>query len=393
MSRSAKRTWLPLILFVVTVSLLISPFAWSRYQKKRIESFKDQARTASVQKNWEELKQISGKWLGSFPDSNDALLFLAEAEGQLGQIQKSADLLKQVDEEYPGALQALLIRSELLFTELNQTFEAEACWKRMLSIDPKADAARKRLIYFYAMTLQRSKMEEHIREAIRLNCEPPEAYSYLLLRNRLNFSDGLTLVTRWRVNDTKNEILEVAQAIYAAKKTANNTIATFGIQTIVPGDRTLLNRTLKKYPHNLELLALQIEIKIFEGDVRAVSKWLSQADEEAEADGRFWRYRGWLLTQQQDFAKAEESLERALRLNPFDWQARLQLGVAQRRLEKPEQADRSAELASIGKSLQDRILELSSASDLTFELLEEVYEYSLSVGETSVANGIERRIY
>ena len=42
-------------------------------------------------------------------------------------------------------------------------------------------------------------------------------------------------------------ILEVAQAVYAAKKTVENLMPTFGIQTTIPGDKSLLKRCFRKF--------------------------------------------------------------------------------------------------------------------------------------------------
>ncbi|TWT51852.1 Tetratricopeptide repeat protein [Thalassoglobus neptunius] len=382
------------ILFAILVIVVLglkNPVV-NAVQSYRAARFKSECKALIDAEDWSGARSTARAWLKMTPGSNDALVFLAEAAVQLDDPEEAADSLSKVSDDYHGALQALAVCAELQFTDLNQPYQAEATWKRMLEIDPLADVAHQRLIYFYAMTLQRQAMRDQIEQAMELGCEPPEAYPYLLLANVLNFSDGLKKVSRWRQSNRDDEILEVAQSIYAAKRTEDSGMATFGIQTITPGDKTLLDRCIQKYPGNLEALSLQIEFAMFGGDPKTVAKLLAQAGAEAESDSRFWRYRGWLFQERGRDEESAKSLERALEINPFEWQSRWLLADIYRKLGKSELASKHAKIAAQGKDLQTQLFERPNARDLTPELMQQIYDYLHSIGPSIPRDAIEKRI-
>ncbi|MBL4885992.1 MAG: hypothetical protein JKY95_15845 [Planctomycetaceae bacterium] len=392
-SNHRRRTWIiagALSIIAVVILLGYSP-VMKKINHRRSEAFKQQCKSATSISDWENLKVISEQWMKSSPQNNDALLFAAEACVQLDQLERVVELLGKVDNSYQGILPALEGRGDILFSDLNLSLDAEENWKRMLTIDEKSAIAHQRLIYFYAMTLQRQKMVKQIQLAMKLTCEPPEAYSYLIMQNVLNFSDGLAMLTRWRSKYPENESLEVAQAVYSAKQTADNGMATFGIQTVSPGDKTLLNKTLKKYPSNLELLALKIDLAIFEGDTNAVVKLLTKASSDAENDSRFWRYRGWLLKKRGEYSPAAQSLEHAIKLNAFEWQSRLLLADAYRHLNMPEKSDKQSVIASQGKELQRKLFESPTARDVNAELIDNIYEYLLLLDAPEALAALQQR--
>lgn len=383
--------WLRLLLLAVVLLVAVPPL-WRARQSSLQSRFHDTARDIVAAEDWERLDELTARWLKDFPRDNAGLLFKAEAAAQLGRLEEAAEWLHKIDNNYQGALEALAIRAELLFADLNRPLEAEACWLRMLDINARATVPRQRLIYFYALTLQRDKLRMQIETAMQLGCEPPEAYSYLMMLNALNFSDGLTVLTKWRRAVPEDEALEVAQAVYAAKKTADKALATFGIQTIIPGNRSLLDRCRQKYPDNVEVLALLIEFAMFEGAVEDVAELLAQSGESAEEDSRFWRYRGWLLSELNRFEEAEQSLRRALELLPYDWQSRWLLADVLRKLQKTAEAETISQQALRGKDLQTKLFERPNARNLSDELAEEIYEYLDSLGPNLALAALERRI-
>ena len=390
---SKRRRWMRLALLLILLMAVLLGYgpAMDRVNQRRVEAYRKDCKTATAAGDWKTLEAVANRWLELEPDNNDALLFGAEACIQLDQLERAVDLLGRVDDSYHGALQALAGRGDILFSDLNLPLEAEKNWKRMLSINERAGVAHQRLIYFYAMTLQRRKMVRQIKMAMKYGCEPPEAYSYLLMQNVLNFSDGFTLLTRWRSKYPDNEILEVAHAVYSAKKTADNGMATFGIQTVIPGDKTPLENALRKYPSNPELLALKIDLAIFEGDQAAVADLLARASTEAEQDSRFWRYRGWLLKERNKFEASAKSFEHAIEITPFEWQSRWLLADVYRHLNQPEKADKQSKIASVGKELQEKLFERPTARDVDAELIDMIYRYLLMIDAQDVLEALQRR--
>lgn len=178
----SRKFWIRIILFAVVAGFLYQPIS-NFVSQQRSQAFKERCQLAVEDKAWESLYDTSQKWLAWDSKQNDALMFLAEASVQLGNLEEVEGYLGQVEDSYHGALEALAVRGDILFSDLGRPFDAEECWLRMIQINERADVARQRLIYFYALSLQRQKMIDQIRETMLLECEPPESYSYLLTSN------------------------------------------------------------------------------------------------------------------------------------------------------------------------------------------------------------------
>ncbi len=297
--KKARRWVIPFILvLLVACGSVAARYGYSKWKTHRRSQFQDACKVAIAESNWEKLQLIANGWLQWAPGDGDALVNCAEAARQLGKPKDAADFLGRVDDSYHGALQALAFQGELLFGDLNLPYEAEAAWIRMLQINKEATLPRQRLIYFYSITLQRKKMLDLIREGIRIGCEPPEAYAYLLLSNNLNFTDGFMITSKWRKQYPDDQRLEVIQAIFAGRNKYDGDEAVFEKSDVAPGDQSLVDRCLEKYPHDLEVLAYHAEKKIYEGSSTDMVTLLKNAPPEASEDSRFWRFRGWLLHQQ-----------------------------------------------------------------------------------------------
>ncbi|WP_197444215.1 tetratricopeptide repeat protein [Maioricimonas rarisocia] len=393
MGRVVRRT--AIIGGIALLAILVgfaSLWAYDRWAEKKQEAFRTSCEAAVAAQDWDELLQTATAWRDWDPDNDDSLMFIAQALVDLERLDEAVETLGRVEDDYKGALEALAFRAEIQYSALNRPFDAEGTWRRMVKIAPNANLPRQRLIYFYAMTLQRNAMEQQIREAVMLECEPPEAYSYILLKNVLNFSDGLAKTTRWLLNYPDDETLQVAQAVYAARQDSEGKIATFGFRTVMPGSLDLVERRLKQYPSNLELLAVKIDQAIFEGDAREVTELLAQANPSAENDSRFWRIRGWLMLDRGRYEEAVEAFEAAIDINVFDWQARWLLADALRKLNRTEEADRASALALTGKELQQRIFEKPSARDLDEELAADILQYARDLEATLFAESLARRL-
>lgn len=361
------------------------------WRASRTSSLLAACRDAVAHRDWSQLDKLASRWVDWDPSSSDAQVFLAEASVQLGRTEQAADALGRVQDTYHGALQALAVRGEIQFADLNRPHEAVATWRRMLEIDPRADLAHQRLIYYYSMTLRRSEMLAQILESMEWHCEPPEAYAYYLLAFDLNFSDGLSVVTRWRENMPDDPDLEVARALYIAKYTPDQGQAMFGASTVAAGDLTLINECLAKYPSHLEVLAFHLDHAIYDGDAHRVLRLLEVSPETAKGDPRFWRARGWYLAEQGMHAEAEQALRQALKLHPPSWRTWLILAGVLRRLQHA-QAAQAAQIAMDGKQLERDLFELPTARALDDQLGSRIHAYLSSTGPASVALALERRL-
>lgn len=382
--------------FVIALALAtVLVGAWPAYRwwhTHRTEQFKTACKQALADKDWKAAETIATRWLAWDSANSDAWVLLADASVQLGDAERAAKCLGKVDDSYHGALQALVVRGDILFGDLNRVHEAVETWKRMLRINSLADVARQRLIYFYAMTFQRQKMLKHIRTAMQLHCEPPEAYAYYILAYEVNFSDGLSLLTKWRANAPNDETLEVAQAIYLAKHAPDDSSGVAATSLVAPGDLSGINECLQKYPTNLEVLAFHIDKAIFDGDEDRVLELLGRCPKEAEEDPRFWRFRGWYLAQQGRYQEAEQAVRKALQLHPVEWRARWLLASVLRRLGRSAEAEQTSRVALMGKELRRTLFELPNARALNHDLISRIRAYLAETGPASARKALEFRI-
>jgi tetratricopeptide (TPR) repeat protein len=385
-------------MLVVALAVLLpltAGAAWPAYRfwhSHRTGQFDTACREAVAEKDWPRLELIASKWTDWDQTADEGWVFLAEAAVQQENLELAVDCLGRVRDEYGGALEKLAHRGDILFTDLNRPYEAVANWERMLRIQPHADVARQRLIYFYSMALRRNAMLEHIHRAMELGCEPPEAYPYLLLAHDVTFSNGLSVVTKWIEAYPDDATLEIARAIYVARLSPYDDLIVLGGSAIAPGDVTLINGCLEKYPEDLEVLAFHLEKAMDEGDKQRVYDLLTGCPASAEQDPRFWRYRGWYLAEQNQHGEAERALRTALDLHPVDWRSRLLLAGVLRRLGRPDEAAEASRIALAGKDLHRELLELPNARSWDTEVGDRMYKYLEETGSELARVSLQRRI-
>ncbi len=388
--RSPVRVLLSAGLILLLVAASIPGYGW--WKQRRTDQFKAGCVAATKEEQWERLGLIAMKWREWDPSSNDANVYLAESEFQAGRLDEAARLLGMITDDYHGAISALSFRGEILYGDLHRPYEAEETWQRMLTIDPRNTHAHQRLILFYALSLQRHKMVEQIQEALRRRCEPPESYAYLILANALGFTEGISHVRNWRTNHPDDETLEVAEALYKANQPVNpSVVEAYEESHFMTGDQSAINACLDKYPQNVEVLAFHIERHIYFGRADEVVGLLNSAPAAALDDARFWRYRGWLLEQTQEHAKAVEALEKSLAIDPFGWRSRWELASLLRLLGRTADAEQVQVLALEGKVLQEELYRTDGRA-LTWGQVEQIRSYISKVGEPQVLAALDARI-
>ncbi|RMG34297.1 MAG: hypothetical protein D6725_14525 [Planctomycetota bacterium] len=361
---------------------------WAKWKASQLDR---QWRSALDERDWQRAAAVARRLAVFRTADGDFWLDLADCARELDDAELAAIALGHVPEDDPRHLNALLLQADLLFGELDRPLEAAAVWKRMLQLDPLNATAFQRLIYFYAMTVQRAELVETIRLAMERHREPPEAYTYLVLSDRLQFSDALFRIRRWRKQTPGSEILEVADAYFASQQrrpAANGT----EIPEVREGSvHPAMQQCLRKYPKNLEVLAYHAEQARLRGDHDALRRILLEAPPEAERDARFWRFRGWLLRLADRLPDAEAAYRQALNRNAYDWRARLELAAILRLSGKTGEAAEQSRIALLGKTLERRLLELPNAAALDGPIVARLYEYARQLGDRQVVRALEYR--
>lgn len=363
-------------------------FGWAAWTSLQLERQWQQARAAG---QWEQAVAV-GRRLAAFRrDDADFWLDLADCARELDDPELAAMALGRVPEHDHRHVNSLLLQADLLFGELDRPLDAAVVWRRVLQADPQNATAFQRLIYFYAMTVQRNELVRTIRLAMDRHREPPEAYTYLVLSERLQFSDALYRIRRWRRLAPDSEVLEVAEAYFAAQQRRDGPKGTEIPEVRAGAVHPAMQRCLEKYPKNLEVLAYHAEQARLRGDAEAIREILLRTPPEAEQSARFWRFRGWWLRVRDRVPEAEAAYREALKRNAYDWRARLELASILRVLGKRDEAARQSEIALLGKTLERRLLELPNAAALDGPIVAQLYRYARELGDAQVVRALEYR--
>jgi len=321
-------------------------------------------------------------------------------------------------DEDPNKAAALLDVATAYFGPLNQPSLGEAACLKSLHLEPNNIEARRRLIFYYCMTLQRTKLIVHARAAIGSETDTPETYVYLIGADWITLSNAADYNGKWLQSTDTSENFLVAYLIHWAGATGVDAVEQ-QVDTLAGVDlsadpklqsrlASLLGRDLNRadiidhkqrilkcmelYPQNSELIAFKLREAAADGSVDRVLTLLSQVPESAAGDNRFYHYKGWLHETLGENDQAIQAYREALRLNPFDWRSQLKLAGSLRLVGETAEADRLAELAVDGKDLRETIMRLADVQTIPMSVLQSMLDYCRRCGDDLVANGLAKRV-
>jgi len=403
--------------------LLVSVVAWFTYRLARIielRSLAMEAATAFQAEHWGQLEDVSRQWTKKDPNAGTAWYLAGEAAKYRGSPVRMAGYFERLPDDHVKKPIALLDLATACFGPLNQPSRGEAACLKSLQLAPDNVEARRRLVFYYCITLQRTKMVQFAREAIANQNDLPETYAYLIGADWITLSNAAPFNRSWLNSDDDPENYLVAYLIHWAGTTGISSMSTdddarkearLDLQAspeLQARIKSLLGRStnqneaivhlqrieqcLERYPNNPELLAFQLKRAAASGNVSEVRQLLSQVPQSAAGDNRFFHYKGWLHDALGEPELAVEAYRNALRLNPFDWRSQLRLAVTLRLLGETDEADRLAGLAMHGKQLRETIMQLADVQSIPMPVMESMYEYCQACGDELVAEGLLRRI-
>lgn len=385
------------LLGTLLIAVAVVALGYSPVRSWRGEVLEADCREAMERKDWSTLEATARRWTWWQGDKATPWGFAAQAAHELGADERAAAYLDRVPDRDPKAPRLLLERSNLLFGPLNRPIEGAAACERALNLTPPLAEAHRRLIFFYAYTLQRRKMVEQIRAAIQWECDMPETYLYLIGQDWISFSNGYDENTKWMRNAREEELFLVARAIFRGSSLEQtDEESTESTPASANGDQPyhieVLTQYLERFPRNLEVLAFFLNKATKEGDAERVAALLAQAPPESERDARFWRFRGWLAESRDELPEAEAAYRKALAANPFDFAAsHLLAGVLRIRGGSPE-IEKLERVALQGRQLRRQVLTLPDVTKAPLPLLRTVVTYLRSCGETAIAERLEYRM-
>jgi tetratricopeptide (TPR) repeat protein len=370
--------------------ILFGVWGWNRHLAA---SYAAHCQQAKQEQRWDSLTQIAGNWAQLQPKNEMPWLYLAEAAEARGDYQEVADSLGKLPGRGLKTIRGLLMRADVLFRQLGRPLEAEATCHQILELDPSIQEAHEQLLFFYAATLQRRKLAEQARSAIRHNCDTAETYVYLLSADWINLGNSIQYNDAWLKNDPESELFLVARALGRSRFVGVGESDALSEPEQSPqvdsSARTELEICFQRFPHNLELLSLFIERSVAREDVEEVARLLSQAPPAAVDDNRFWRYKGWVHFVRGEMPAASAAFEKALQINPFDWQTQHLFASVQRSQGQHKETRRLEKLAQEGKELRRIIAELPDVRSARSGDLLRMAAYAHGCGELSIARSLE----
>jgi tetratricopeptide (TPR) repeat protein len=385
-----SRIWIAVVLVAVGAA---AAFAWlQQSHESRTAEYLTKCRQAAALEDWQALDQLASTWRQWDPQSVDAVIFLAECRNRQGKLREAADLLLALPDDSEKTPAGLLIALDILFQELNQPKEALDVAERLKRIAPEITGVRQRLIFFYALTLQRGKMLGEIRTSIAERAEPPDAYVYLVLANHLTFTNGPQLNATWARSAPDDLDYRAAWLVQTADNLSTADSPTDETARKLEQIRSEIETLSEEHPDNEPLLISRLFKAAQEDATDEVGELLNTVTEIGWNNSIFWRYRGWFLHRTGDLEAAEEAYLKAREVFPMDWQTWQGLAEVQRALGKLDEATAAQETALEGKELRKHLLQMPNVNDVDPDTLHRIGAYADHCGDDAVFQAASQRL-
>lgn len=346
--------------------------------------------------NWGGLEAIAREWASEEPSNPLPWDYAAQAAMQLGSPKLAADYLREaLPTGGVDVFQKLgFIQMEFLNDPLGTKQTCDATLKRF----PKDSQTHERLLFYYTMTCQRNQIAEEAWRAIDEGCDTLATYSYLVAAKWITFTNGFETNIKWLENAPGEELFEVASVLHLPSYPMLDELAK---QVAEPGTEPKplefasmrVSDLRKKYPGNLQLLAIETRDLCRAGDLKAVGERLASLEQNALLDNRFWRFKGWFHAARNETNQAQKAYENALKINPFDWATRVELAALLRSTAGVEVSKPVQQLADEGKKLMFAIQDNANLHRLEPEAIyEDLEAYFRNCDQEQLANGLVQRL-
>ena len=356
------------------------------------EDFESRCRSAAESESWDQVLSTALQWREWRPKTSKPWLFLAEGYHESNEPQKAAVCLGSIPLSSSKAVPALVKKSQIEFDVLNLPLASEKTCLQVLELDPRLAEIHRRLIFLYALSLQKVNLVQQIRDAISRNAEPPEAYAYLMLSGDLFFQNAFELNSRWLESSPESEVFRIAALVSRHEhlcRLAKQSEASIDARHEAFNS---LQQELQNAPHSLTLLRHLLTVYTREAKVDEVGRILETAPLSAAADSVIWRTRGWYHSMVNDMPQAEKAYRKSLELMSLDWRTWNGLSEALRALGKLEEGEKCQRLALIGKKISDELLRLPTTRDISDEQLHGIMVFARECGEDDVAKQLYHRL-
>ena len=345
------------------------------------ESYLAECTQLADAEKWEDLKRVASRWVADSEMPDEALIHLAEAHLQSGDPAGAVGYLLDVPARSSRSYAALITASDLQFGPAGDPLGGVETLKLMAQQKPSSVTTRQRLIFFYAVTLQREKMLDAIYEAMEFGSEPLDCYAYLLIADHLSFTNGFKKNSEWLEADPDEELFQVARMVQLIRNVAVAENATVRAQ--LDTYLAAFEKLREKYPQNPALLEAALGRAIDAFDVEAAEKLVAELPDTVN-DSVLLRQKAWLRFQQGEYQQSLNLLETSRRLFSLDWHTWHELAACRRRLGDSKGAGEAAAIALVGKALRKEVMQLDATTGISPDLLARIADYAKQCGDWRV---------
>ena len=365
---------------------------WMHYSQ--IETLRASCQRWQTEQNWAKLLLAAQEWRRLEPDNRSAMQAGATAAKELRQPASVVEFLKNYPAESKEDIPWLTMLADMQFGPLRTPLEGIKPSLQILKIDPRAIDIRRRLIFFYAVTVQPVELLSQVREAAESEGDLPEFYAYAFLADGLKLRNALERIKGW-MSTEREEVMMVAYALNTARNLEGGVppvdeVEATKLRNSQAQRASYLQKLRDMFPHNHQVLAYDLGQAVNAGQTLTCAELLKQATSIADTDYRFWRARGWLLLKAGDLSEAQQAFTEALRLHPIDWRTRYYQAELSRRDRNLEFADQQYQLAADGKQLEADFLAAADVQRISPELFFRLREFAHKCGDELTARRLKQ---
>ncbi len=365
--------------------------------RRTIDALRDSTRLAMDKGDWIEAEELARQWIGANPSDHEPWRYATQAALAMENPGAAVNYLMQMPPVAPAG--AYLQLSLLQMQALDDPLAAKATCDLLIEYYPDDSENHERLLFYYTMTAQREQTAKEARRAIELGCDTLATYAYLLGAKWLTFTNGYETNRRWMQRYPDSPQFEVASVIHlpsyaftdvlAQGSQPEGAVAAKPLEYIAEQVRELR----KKYPQNLELLALETRDLCRNGKVEEVAERLGLQVPNRDADSRFWRFKGWYLAANEQWQDAISAYQQALDLDPLDWATQLEMAAALRASQGIAAAREMQSRADFGKALMAAVQACPNLGALEpAAVYEDMITYFRMCGQDRVARKLRDRL-
>ena len=244
------------------------------------------------------------------------------------------------------------------------------------------------------MMCDRDSLIAEAERAIQTGAGSKATFAYWVSAKWLTFTNGYDVNHFWLEKQPNSETFEVAAAVHRLfnRDLAGSSNQTVSAQQPVTSsdDQQLLQSLTDRYPKNKEWLVVVLAKLLQAGDTAKFAEALSSAPPETSNDNRFWRFKGWYHSANEEWDESAKAYEKAIQLCPVDFASQTELASVQRRTQGVEAANEMQQKATLGTEVALSILRATKFESIPDADYVKMADYLELCGKTEFAKRLRR---